>query len=80
MRQMLTGGMAMEDLQQKQLHRGDRIQQAVSPRGVDRLLTSGVDRIGLQLRSPIRFGWCSECGDTLFSMAKKPLFFQQYDF
>jgi len=31
MRQMLTGGIPMEDLQQKQLHSGDWIQQTVSP-------------------------------------------------
>jgi hypothetical protein len=64
MRQMLTGGIAMEDLQQKQLHSGDRIQQAVSPRGVAHLLTSGVDRVGLQLGSPIRFETLEDGGDT----------------
>jgi excisionase family DNA binding protein len=25
----------------------------------------------------VTFGWCSKCGDTLLSMANKPLFLQQ---
>ncbi len=54
----------MEDLQQKQLHSDDRIQQAVSPRGIARLLTGGVDRVGLQLDSPIRFETLEDGGDT----------------
>jgi hypothetical protein len=55
MGEMATGRMAMEDLQEKQLHGDHRIEEAVTPRGIACGFTGGVDCLGLQLGGPIGF-------------------------
>jgi len=64
MGEMATGGIAMENLQEKQLHGDHRIEETVTPRRVAHGGTSGVDRFGLQLGSPICFEALEDSGDT----------------
>src|SRR6266849_4684168 len=64
MGEMATGRIAMEDLQQKQLHRDHRIEEAVTPCGVAYCCTGGADRLGLQLGSPICFEALEDSRDT----------------
>jgi hypothetical protein len=55
MGEMPTGCIAMEDLQEKQLHRDHRIEEAITPCGIAYGFTGGVDCLGLQLGRPIGF-------------------------
>jgi hypothetical protein len=50
---MLARGIAMENLQQKQRHRGDGVQQPIAPRGVVDSLASGPNGLGWELKSPL---------------------------
>jgi hypothetical protein len=52
MSQMRTGGIAMKNLDEKELHRDDRIEQTLSPRMAD-IATGTADSIGLKLTRPI---------------------------
>ena len=61
---MATGRIAMENLQQKQLDRDHRIEEAVTPRGVAYGFTGGVDRFGLELGCPICFEALEDGCDT----------------
>ena len=53
MGEMATGRIAMEDLQEKQLYRDHRLEEAVTPCGIAYGFTGGVDRLGWQLGGPI---------------------------
>src|SRR5216684_4686834 len=64
MGEMATGCIAMEDLQQKQLHGDHRIEEAVTPCGVAYCCTGGADRLGLQLGGPICFEALEDSRDT----------------
>ena len=47
MGEMPTGCIAMEDLQEKQLHRDHRIEEAITPCGIAYGFTGSMDRLGL---------------------------------
>src|SRR6267142_315863 len=55
MGEMATGRVAMEDLQEKQVHRDHWIKETVTPCGIAYGFTGGVDRLRLQLGGPIGF-------------------------
>ena len=61
---MATGCIAMEELQEKQLHGDHRIEETVTLRGIAHGFTGGVDRVGLQLGGPICFEVPKDNGDT----------------
>jgi hypothetical protein len=64
MGEMATGRMAMEDLSQKPWHRDHRIEEAITPCGIAYGFAGGVDRLGLQLGSPIGFEALEDSRDT----------------
>jgi hypothetical protein len=64
MRKMATGRIPMQDLQQKQLDRDHRVEEAVTPRRVACDLTGSTDRVGVQLGGPIRFEAVQDSHDT----------------
>jgi hypothetical protein len=53
MGQMTTGGIPMENLQEKELDGNDGIEDAIPLSGVAHVDTSGLDSSGLQLRRPV---------------------------
>jgi hypothetical protein len=64
MGEMPTGCMAMEDLQEKPLHRDHRIEEAITPCGIAYGFTGRVDRLGLQLGGPLCFEALEDSRDT----------------
>ena len=50
---MAARGVAMENLQQKDLDGDDRIEESVAPLGIANRITSCLDGIGLELGGPV---------------------------
>ncbi len=48
MGQMTAGGVAMQNLQQEELHGGDRREHAIAPGGIPDLTAHGQEGFGLQ--------------------------------
>jgi hypothetical protein len=53
MGQMTAGGVSMQNLQQEELHDGDRREHTVSPCGIPDLATQRENGTGLQQRGPL---------------------------
>src|SRR5262245_41255129 len=64
--QMAAGGVAVQNLEQKELHRGDRRQHAVAPGGIASLLARRRNRVRLELGRPICFQACQYGSDTRY--------------
>jgi hypothetical protein len=64
MGQMAASGVAMQNLQQKELHGGDRCEHAVAPTGIPNLAAHGEDGFGLQQRSPLACEALQDGGDV----------------
>jgi hypothetical protein len=52
---MAARGVAIENLQQKDLDSHDRIEESVAPLGIANRITSRLDGIGLELGGPVSF-------------------------
>jgi len=64
MGQMTASGVAMENLQEEELHGRDRYEHAVAPCGVPDLTAHGQDGVGLQQGSPLRGEALKDGGDV----------------
>ena len=64
MGEMATGGIAMEERHEKQLHGDHRIEETVTPRGIAHGFPGGGDRVGRQWGGPIWFEAPQDTGVT----------------
>jgi hypothetical protein len=64
MGQMTAGRVAMENLQQKELHGGDWREHTVSPRRIPHLATQRENGVGLQQRGPLACKPVKDGGDA----------------
>jgi hypothetical protein len=64
MGQMAAGGVAMQDLQQEELHGRDRRQHAVAPGGIPNLTAHGQNGFGLQQHGPLASEALQDRGDV----------------
>ena len=64
MGQMTAGGIAVQNLQQEELHRGDRREHAVAPGGIADLTAYRQDGFGLQQHGPLAGEALQDRGDV----------------